>query len=176
MGWQRWLQHFGGSNAWYAHVARLTAGMLLGPLQMVANPAGFVNAIVHDTGGMDFFLAAGVVSEGAAGYFGLRLTTITALQSVGGAGQSALAAVDRSFNHFNAGTFVTGLEYTAGAEFDTFLPRLVRAAERASRAARRGLGGGRGPARRRGRGPPPSAASRDRTRLFDSQLDAFDER
>ena len=66
MGWQRWLQHFGGSNAWYSHVARLTAGMLLGPLQMVANPAGFVNAIVHDTGGMDFFLAAGVVSEGAA--------------------------------------------------------------------------------------------------------------
>ena len=80
MGWQRWLQHFGGSNAWYAHVARLTAGMLLGPLQMVANPAGFVNAIVHDTGGMDFFLAAGVVSEGAAGYFGLRLTTITLLR------------------------------------------------------------------------------------------------
>jgi len=128
MGWQRWLQHLGGSNAWYSHVARLTAGMLLGPLQMVANPAGFVNAIVHDTGGMDFFLAAGVLSEGAAGYFGLRLTTITALQSVGGAGQSALAAVDRSFSHFNAGTFVTGLEYTAGAELDTFLPRLVRAA------------------------------------------------
>ena len=128
MGWQRWLQHLGGSNAWYSHVARLTAGMLLGPLQMVANPAGFVNAIVHDTGGMDFFLAAGVVSEGAAGYFGLRLTTITALQSVGGAGQSTLAAFDRSFSHFNAGTFVTGLEYTAGAELDTFLPRLVRAA------------------------------------------------
>ena len=129
MGWQRWLQHFGGSNAWYAHVARLTAGMLLGPLQMVANPAGFINAIVHDTGGMDIFLAAGVLSEGAAGYFGLRLTTITALQSVGGAGQSALAAVDRSFNHFNAGTFVTGLEYTAGAELDTFLPRLVRSGQ-----------------------------------------------
>ena len=136
MGWQRWLQHFGGSNAWYAHVARLTAGMLLGPLQMVANPAGFINAIVHDTGGMDFFLAAGVLSEGAAGYFGLRLTTITALQSVGGAGQSAVAAVDRSFKHFNAGTFVTGLEYTAGAELDTFLPRLVRASRPSLRAAR----------------------------------------
>ena len=136
MGWQRWLQHFGGSNAWYAHVARLTAGMLLGPLQMVANPAGFVNAIVHDTGGMDFFLAAGVVSEGAASYFGLRLTTIAATQTVGGAGQSTLAAFDRSFSHFNAGTFVTGLEYTAGAELDTFLPRLVRASRPALRAAR----------------------------------------
>ena len=44
MGWQRWLQHLSGSNAWYSHLARLTAGMLLGPLQMVANPAGFAHA------------------------------------------------------------------------------------------------------------------------------------
>ena len=135
MGWQRWLQHLGGSNAWYAHVARLTAGMLLGPLQMVANPAGFINAIVHDTGGMDIFLAAGVVSEGAAGYFGLRLTTIAVTQTVGGAGQSAVAAVDRSFKHFNAGTFVTGLEYTAGAELDTFIGRGIRLARREVDAA-----------------------------------------
>ena len=129
MGWQRWLQHFGGSNAWYSHVARLTAGMLLGPLQMVADPAAFAHAVLHDTGGMDIFLAAGVVSEGAAGYFGLRLTTIAVTQTVGGAGQSAVAAFDRSFGHFNAGTFVTGLEYTAGAELDTFLPRLARSGQ-----------------------------------------------
>jgi len=136
MGWQRWLQHLGGSSAWYSHVARLTAGMLLGPLQMVANPAGFAHAVLHDTDGMDIFLAAGVLSEVAAGYFGLRLTTVAATQTLGGAGQSALAAVDRSFKHFNAGTFVTGLEYTAGAELDTFIGRAVRLARASGRAVR----------------------------------------
>ena len=131
MGWQRWLQHLSSSDAWYSHLARLTAGMLLGSLQMVANPAGFAHAIVHDTDGMDIFLAAGVLTEGIGYYWRLvPLKSVVAWQSAEGAGQSVVAAYDRSFRHFNAGTFFTGLEYTAGAQLDTFLPRLFKARER----------------------------------------------
>ena len=147
MGWQRWLQHLGNSDAWYSHVARLTAGMLLGPLQMVANPAGFAHAVLHDTDGMDIFLAAGVLSEGLAYHFEWGLVSTVAPQIVGGVSQSAAAAVDRSFKHFNSGTFVTGLEYTAGAELDTLLPRAAQEAHdrlaetiRPSSAERVGVG------------------------------------
>ena len=75
-----------------------------------------------------------MLSEGAAGYFGLRLTTIAATpdrrrrRPVGGGG------VRPQLHHFNAGTLVTGLEYTAGAELDTFLPRLATATYRGVRA------------------------------------------
>ena len=120
MGWQRWLQHLGGSNAWYSHLARLTAGMLVGPLQIVANPAGFTNAIAHGTGGMDIFLAAGVMSgiglgnavalAGAESIFAARLS----LEGAIGVGQSVTAAAaGRGFRHFNWSTYAAGLEYTA---------------------------------------------------------------
>jgi len=143
-GWQRALQDLGGGNAWYSHVLRLTTGLLMAPLQIVANPSGFAKAILHDQGGIDLFLVGGVGVEAVMAKFGARVLTTAAVQVAEGAGQSTAAAATRGFNHFNWHTFTTGLEYTAGAELDTFAWRAVKAtaagvrARMSSRASRDG--------------------------------------
>jgi len=110
------------------HFARLFLSPLIGPLQIVANPAGFWDAVKHNRDGIDIFLAAGIATEGASigleGFglsafvrnlslrtrFASRLLVDTGLAG----GQAVTAGADRGFHQFNWGTFGQNLELAGG--------------------------------------------------------------
>ncbi len=109
--------------------ARILAGPITGILQIAADPAGFWDAVKHDRGGIDVFLALGIVSEVAGGYidaqlagYGTSLGTrfwVRAARDVQlGVGASVAAGAEKGFNHFNWNAFGQGMEYTAGALYE----------------------------------------------------------
>jgi len=108
--------------------ARLFLAPILGPLQILANPAGFWDQIKHDRNGIDVFLALGIASEIAggvgdylyAGYavsIGKRFLARAAWDTLIGLGQTVTASASRGFNHFDWQSFRQGAELTAGSIF-----------------------------------------------------------
>jgi RHS repeat-associated protein len=109
------------------HFARFFLAPILGPLQIAADPKGFWEAVKHDKGGIDIFLAVGVTAEAFGGIAdsalvlkGLavsiqrRFLARAALDSALGVGQSVAAAGARGFKHFDWEAFSSGVEMTLG--------------------------------------------------------------
>jgi RHS repeat-associated protein len=109
------------------HFARFFLAPILAPLQIAAEPKAFWEAVKHDKGGIDIFLALGVVTEAGWGlvdseivFRGLavsmqqRFLGRAALDSVLGFGQSIAAGGARGFKHFDWGSFASGAEMTLG--------------------------------------------------------------
>jgi RHS repeat-associated protein len=105
------------------HFARIFLAPLLGPLQIAAYPKQFWKAVQTDRGGIDIFLALGVVSEvgggladlAYAGYARLGVRYLGRfLSDTGiGLGSSVTAGASRGFGHFDWNAFGQGLEYSA---------------------------------------------------------------
>jgi RHS repeat-associated protein len=109
------------------HFARFFLAPILAPLQIAAEPKAFWEGVKHDKGGIDIFLALGVVTEFASGVVdseivlrGLavsmqqRFLGRAALDAVLGFGQSIAAGGARGFKHFDWGSFTSGAEMTLG--------------------------------------------------------------
>ncbi len=118
----------GLNKGFFGHIARFFLSPLLGPLQIIADPGGFWNAIKTNQNGIDVFLVLGIASEAIGGYvdaayaavgtsFTKRFLTRTISDVALGLGQSTAAAARRGFDHFDWNTFVQGAELTAGAVF-----------------------------------------------------------
>lgn len=106
------------------HVWRIFFAPVAGPLQILANPKDFWNAVKTNRSNIDVFLALGVATEAVGGYldagllrygvsYGRRFVLRASLDVALGAGQSVAAAASRGFHHFDWNTFVQGMEYTA---------------------------------------------------------------
>jgi RHS repeat-associated protein len=106
------------------HFARFFLTPMLGPLQILANPKAYWQAIIHDKNGAAIFLVAPIVCGEAFGIieagiepifatelFAARTTTTLAI----GAAQSTTNAAARGFNHFNWSTFLNGEEGSVGS-------------------------------------------------------------
>lgn len=109
------------------HFARFFLAPLMGPLQIVADPRGFWEAVKHNKAGMDVFLAVGIASEFVGGWadsyaviqgigigMGKRFLARTASDMILGFGQSVAAGADHGFKHFDWNSFVSGAEMTIG--------------------------------------------------------------
>jgi RHS repeat-associated protein len=110
------------------HFARIFLAPLIGPLQIVASPGGFWDAVKHNRDGIDIFLAAGIATEGASiGLEGLGLSSFVRSLSLQtrfasrllvdsglAGGQAVAAGADRGFQHFNWDTFGQNLELAGG--------------------------------------------------------------
>jgi len=107
------------------HFARLFLAPFLGPLQILAYPQQFWQAVKTDRDGTDVFLALGIASEVVGGFadgylagygmsLGKRFLARTVSDVTIGVGGSIAAGADRGFNHFNWQTFTAGIELTAG--------------------------------------------------------------
>jgi RHS repeat-associated protein len=109
------------------HFARFFLTPLLGPLQILADPKAYWQAIIHDKNGAAIFLVAPIVSgeafaiieEGLAPIyvnelFAARTSTALAI----GVAQSTTNAAARGFNHFNWSTFLNGEEGGVGSVFE----------------------------------------------------------
>jgi RHS repeat-associated protein len=109
------------------HFARFFLAPILGPLQIAAEPKGFWEAVKHDKGGIDIFLALGVAAEFGSGLVdselvirGLavsiqrRFLGRAALDAALGFGQSIAAGGARGFKHFDWEAFASGAEMTLG--------------------------------------------------------------
>jgi RHS repeat-associated protein len=102
--------------------SRFFLGSAIGIAQILANPSGYWHQLVHDTNGIDFFLAAGVAVElGTSGWGPLpelpgsyRASFLGRhlIDTVIGGGQSIASAVSK--NRFDWASLGQGLEYTAG--------------------------------------------------------------
>jgi RHS repeat-associated protein len=109
------------------HFARLFLTPLIGPLQILADPNGFWQAIKHNKDGIDVFMAAGIVAnlalDGVGDVLGpaqvMRIFAARiASEHVLGTGQAVAAAADRGFKHFNWNTFTAGVESTVGVSLE----------------------------------------------------------
>jgi RHS repeat-associated protein len=110
------------------HFARLFLSPVMLPLQILADPNGFWQAIKHNKDGMDYFLAAGIASNLALDWVGGALGPANVMrifaariasENTLGLGQSVTAGADRGFKHFNWNTFAAGAESTVGVSFET---------------------------------------------------------
>jgi RHS repeat-associated protein len=116
-----------GGNGLRAALARLFLGGIIGTAQIIANPSGYWHGLKHDTGGIDVFLAAGVLTEvGSSGWFGLPELPGSTLASFGarhlvdaslGAGQS-IASGFTEHGRYDWATVAQGVEYTVGGMFE----------------------------------------------------------
>src|SRR5579862_478987 len=117
--------HANGNGA-RGTLSRLFLGGIIGTAQIVANPSGYWHALKHDSGGIDIFLAVGVLSEvGTTGWFGLPELPGGPLASFGarhlvdltiGAGQSVASGLT-GHRRFDWAAVGQGMEYTAGGMF-----------------------------------------------------------
>jgi len=107
--------------------ARVFLAPALGPLQILADPPGFWDAVKHNRAQIDVFLAAsvaveivgGIMDSEVAGYavsLGKRFAARTAADIVIGVGQSVVAGASRG-RDFDWNALRQGLEYTAGSIF-----------------------------------------------------------
>jgi RHS repeat-associated protein len=106
------------------HFARFFLTPILGPLQILANPKAYWQAIIHDKNGAAIFLVAPIVSGEAFGIIEAGLEPIfvnelfvgrTATALATGVAQSTTNAAARGFNHFNWSTFLNGEEGGVGS-------------------------------------------------------------
>jgi RHS repeat-associated protein len=116
------------------HFSRLFLAPFLGPLEIAANPKGFWHQLKYDKGGVDLFLAAGILAE-AVGPIGsladpelfqafsieTRFSVRLASDVTLGVGQTVAAAASSGSGHFSWKTFAKGMESTAGSIGDVRL-------------------------------------------------------
>jgi RHS repeat-associated protein len=105
------------------HFARIFLAPLLGPLQIAAYPKQFWQSVKTDKGGIDVFLALGIVSEVGGGYadavlagftrLGVRYFSRLASDTILGVGGSVVAGATSGSGHFDWNAFGQGLEYSA---------------------------------------------------------------
>ncbi len=105
------------------HFARIFLAPLIGPLQILAYPKQFWQSVKTDKGGIDVFLALGIVSEVAGGYGDAVLAGFTRLgtrygarflsDTVLGVASSVTAGATSGSGHFDLKAFGQGLEYSA---------------------------------------------------------------
>ena len=114
--------HANGNGA-RGTLSRIFLGGIIGTAQIIANPSGYWHGLKHDTGGIDVFLAAGVLAEvGTSGWFGLPELPGGTAASFGarhlvdttlGTGQS-IASGFSGHRRFDWAAVGQGMEYTAG--------------------------------------------------------------
>ncbi|MEM1079899.1 MAG: RHS repeat-associated core domain-containing protein, partial [Pseudomonadota bacterium] len=124
------------SMGWFNHrlnrgtgggFARFFLAPMMGPLAILSDPKSFWHAIMHNTAGIDVFLALGIVSEGLGGYLDYdavqdvvahtrsRRYLYRSVSDAGlGVGQSTAAGAHRGWHHFDWKTFGKGMEMAGG--------------------------------------------------------------
>jgi RHS repeat-associated protein len=113
------------------HFTRIFLAPFLGPLEIAAHPKNFWHQLKYDKGGIDLFLAAGILAE-AVGPIGsladpelfqeftieTRFSARLSIDVILGVGQTVAAAHSSGSGQFSWNTFGKGLESTFGATLD----------------------------------------------------------